>query len=105
MATKSKDPATGTKKRSAPKPKAGNPTLASAASAAERKRSVKSAQQQQRAEAQPSRVMAAHDTEQRNRMVAEAAYFRAKMRDFTPGHELDDWLDAEAEIDRHGPAA
>jgi hypothetical protein len=32
--------------------------------------------------------------------VAEAAYFRAEHRGFLPGHELQDWLDAEAELDK-----
>ena len=31
--------------------------------------------------------------------VAEAAYFRAEHRGFLPGYELQDWLDAEAELD------
>lgn len=30
--------------------------------------------------------------------IATAAYFRAMQRGFQPGHELDDWLAAEAEI-------
>jgi len=30
--------------------------------------------------------------------IAEAAYYRAEKRGFTPGGELQDWLDAEAEI-------
>ena len=33
-------------------------------------------------------------------MIAEAAYFRAERRGFSPGGELDDWLAAEHEIDR-----
>ncbi|MGO9512260.1 MAG: DUF2934 domain-containing protein [Steroidobacteraceae bacterium] len=33
-------------------------------------------------------------------MIAKAAYFRAARRDFQPGHELEDWLAAEAEVDR-----
>lgn len=37
--------------------------------------------------------------EVRHRMIAEAAYFRAKHRGFSPGHELDDWLAAENEVD------
>ena len=37
---------------------------------------------------------------ERHAMVARAAYFRAEKRGFAPGHELDDWLAAEAEIDR-----
>lgn len=32
------------------------------------------------------------------RMVAEAAYYRAEHRGFEPGHELEDWLAAEADI-------
>ena len=31
-------------------------------------------------------------------MIAVAAYYRAERRNFEPGHELDDWLDAEAEV-------
>lgn len=38
--------------------------------------------------------------EERARLIAEAAYFRAQARGFAPGHELEDWLQAEAEIDR-----
>lgn len=30
--------------------------------------------------------------------VAEVAYFLAERRGFSPGHELDDWLQAEAEV-------
>ena len=32
-------------------------------------------------------------------MIAEAAYYSAERRGFEPGHELEDWLDAEARID------
>ena len=31
-------------------------------------------------------------------MIAEAAYFRAQKRGFTPGLEAQDWHDAEAEV-------
>jgi hypothetical protein len=37
--------------------------------------------------------------ERRNALIAEAAYFRAEKRGFVPGHETEDWLAAEAEID------
>jgi len=33
-------------------------------------------------------------------MVAEAAYFRAERRGFATGGEVDDWIQAEIEIDR-----
>ena len=35
----------------------------------------------------------------RDQMIATAAYFRAANRQFQPGHELEDWLSAEREID------
>lgn len=35
----------------------------------------------------------------RRAMVAEAAYYHAEKRGFTPGDELADWLQAEAEIE------
>lgn len=38
------------------------------------------------------------DAARRRTMIAEAAYFRAERRGFAPGHELDDWLQAEAEL-------
>ena len=34
----------------------------------------------------------------RDAKVAEIAYYKAKTRDFLPGHELDDWLAAEQEF-------
>jgi hypothetical protein len=37
--------------------------------------------------------------EDRRRLIAEAAYYRAERRGFTPGSELEDWLAAEIEID------
>ena len=38
--------------------------------------------------------------EQRYQMIAEAAYFRAEKRCFSSGDPANDWLEAEAEIDR-----
>ena len=31
-------------------------------------------------------------------MIAQAAYYRAEKRGFTPGLEADDWLQAETEV-------
>ena len=39
-------------------------------------------------------------TPDRQRMIEEAAYFRAEKRGFTGQHEMDDWLSAETEIDQ-----
>jgi len=38
--------------------------------------------------------------EELQRLISEAAYFRAKQRGFEPGHELEDWIQAEAEVMR-----
>jgi hypothetical protein len=38
--------------------------------------------------------------EERNRMIAEAAYYRAERRGFATGGEMEDWVQAETEIDR-----
>jgi hypothetical protein len=32
------------------------------------------------------------------RLIAIAAYYLAEQRGFDPGHEVDDWLQAEAEV-------
>jgi hypothetical protein len=37
--------------------------------------------------------------EARHALIAEAAYLRAERRGFAPGHETEDWLAAEAEVD------
>lgn len=33
-----------------------------------------------------------------NDMIAEAAYYKAEKRNFEPGHQVEDWLDAEREV-------
>lgn len=41
--------------------------------------------------------------EEVRRRIEEAAYYRAKQRGFEPGHELEDWIEAESEVmQRHG---
>lgn len=36
--------------------------------------------------------------QERELLVARAAYFRAEKRGFAPGRELQDWVEAEAEV-------
>jgi hypothetical protein len=36
--------------------------------------------------------------EEIRQLIAQAAYYRAKERGFEPGHELEDWVQAESEI-------
>jgi hypothetical protein len=38
------------------------------------------------------------NVEERDRLIAQAAYFRAEKRGFVPGCELQDWVEAEAEV-------
>jgi hypothetical protein len=38
-------------------------------------------------------------TEERQRMIAQAAYYRAERRGFRDGNPEQDWIEAEAEID------
>jgi hypothetical protein len=39
-------------------------------------------------------------TEERDRMIAVKAYYCAERRGLAPGHELEDWCEAEMEINR-----
>ena len=50
-----------------------------------------------KAPAPPVRV--ALTVEARHAMIAASAYLRAERRGFAPGHETEDWLAAEAEVD------
>jgi TfoX/Sxy family transcriptional regulator of competence genes len=49
-------------------------------------------------EARAESGRAAPTARQREQMIAVAAYYRAQKRNFDPGHDLEDWLEAEAEI-------
>ncbi|MES1196010.1 MAG: DUF2934 domain-containing protein [Steroidobacter sp.] len=62
------------------------------------------ADEQSRAAGEPSITRAmlspvAFDSGQRQIMIEQLAYQYAESRGFAPGHELDDWLAAEAAID------
>jgi len=39
-------------------------------------------------------------TATRQKMIEEAAYFYAQQRNFATGHEMNDWLRAETEVDK-----
>jgi hypothetical protein len=43
---------------------------------------------------------APHQPVDRYASIALAAYFRSQHRGFKPGHEMEDWLAAEAEVDQ-----
>jgi len=44
-------------------------------------------------------VAALIDPDHRRALIAQVAYYRAERRGFEPGHETEDWLSAEAEVD------
>ena len=46
----------------------------------------------------PEASPAAQLEETLRRMIAERAYYRAEQRGFEPGHDYEDWLEAEREI-------
>lgn len=46
----------------------------------------------------------AFSLEQREAMIRDAAYFHYAKRGYVPGHELEDWLAAEAELEREAVA-
>ena len=48
----------------------------------------------------PQHTSAGITQEQREHMIAEAAYYMAEHRHFQGGDPLRDWLQAQAEIDR-----
>jgi hypothetical protein len=49
---------------------------------------------------QPTASSLSTDSDTHNK-IAEAAYHRAAQRGFMPGHDLEDWLSAEAELTSH----
>jgi Protein of unknown function (DUF2934) len=77
--------------RRLPDPKSTNPTVPAEAAVPSPPRARKS----------PSEAAARVkvNAEGRRALIAETAYLRAERRGFLPGHDVDDWLAAEAEVD------
>lgn len=50
-------------------------------------------------DAGPVNEEARHNATERRRLIAERAYLIAERRGFEPGHAVDDWLEAEKQID------
>jgi hypothetical protein len=48
---------------------------------------------------EPGINMKVDDDEAKRRLIAEIAYFTAERRGFSPGYEIDDWLEAEQEVE------
>jgi hypothetical protein len=47
----------------------------------------------------PLRFVEPSTSQPRDALIAEIAYFKSQRRNFQPGHEKEDWLAAEAEVD------
>ena len=45
------------------------------------------------------RALATLSEDERLDMIREAAYYKSERRHFAPGHDDEDWAEAEAEID------
>ncbi len=52
----------------------------------------------QKASPKPVGEAQSGSAEPRQAAIAQAAYYKAEQRGFAPGHEMDDWLDAEREV-------
>lgn len=50
-------------------------------------------------QAVPQPKLPPRDDQERRARIAKVAYFKAAARGFTPGHEDEDWLNAEREVD------
>jgi hypothetical protein len=50
--------------------------------------------------ARTAQTQTSHPPVDRYASIAQAAYFRSQHRGFKPGHEMEDWLAAEAEVDQ-----
>jgi hypothetical protein len=53
---------------------------------------------EKRAAPMESNLRSDYSPEEMRRQIEEAAYYRAKQRGFEPGHELEDWIEAESEV-------
>ena len=40
------------------------------------------------------------DPDKLQKMIAESAYYKAENRGFSAGHEIEDWLEAEQELNK-----
>jgi len=87
----------GTPKRSRAKPKVESDAGAASKPARPRTRKAKP-QPAEPIEVTSITAIAKPADDELAGMIARAAYFIAEHRNFAPGHELDDWLEAERQI-------
>lgn len=86
------------KKKAAVKKKAVASTAPVSTKSAVKKRVAKKAAAKKAAPGAAARKPAI-DPQMRYEMIEKMAYYRAKERNFAPGHEHNDWLESEKAID------
>ena len=64
----------------------------------ERRRAPRKTRSTPRPDSQAGSTRIAASPEEIRKLIEEAAYYRAVERGFTPGHELEDWVQAEFEV-------
>ena len=74
---------------------ADKPTKGAAAKSAEKRPAAR--KPARAAPTQPDAQVSVNSDEL-HRLIQEAAYFKAKARNFAPGHEVQDWIEAESEV-------
>jgi hypothetical protein len=65
-----------------------------------KKKSVKKKTAKKKATTKRSKSTPVISPRERYEMIATMAYYRAELREFEPGHDVEDWLDCERIIDQ-----
>ncbi len=92
-----------TEKAVAAKPKKASAAAKAASPAAEKAATAKPAGEAKKKAPAAKKLVdkpSAPSQEERQRWIATAAYHRAEKRGFAPGYAMQDWFDAEAEINQ-----
>lgn len=102
MATRSRGPSERSAKSATPPPFSGDALADERTNqrrAGEERRSVENSASAEITGGSLERREIPSFSDDRAQRIAERAYWRAEQRGFTPGRELDDWLEAEREYD------
>ena len=90
---------TVSKKRTTPK-NAAKKTVTKKTAVSAKKTATRKARKKSTSPSKPGTSSIDITPEERWKMIAGAAYHKAEKRGFAPGHELQDWAEAEKEIDK-----
>jgi len=90
---------TVSKKRTTPK-NAAKKTVTKKTAVSAKKTATRKATKKSTSPSKPGTSSIDITPEERWKMIAVAAYHKAEKRIFAPGHELQDWAEAEKEIDK-----